>query len=136
MDNISTYEYSLEIFRKSLQVSPKSDGPKFIDFLPLVVFAGLVLVVLIVYTGFKVSKMLEKNPEDDPPPSYDGLDVVVPPPGPDFVHTNPPSYEVAVEGEMPPPYGVVNSAFVPDPPAYTAVTIISTQETTVFNTQM
>ena len=146
MDNLSGYEYSLEIYKRKTYHGPVNaptngqSGPSLIDFVPLVIFAGLIFIVLIIYTGFKISKMLEKPMELDPPPSYAGLDIVVSAPiGPDFVHVSiaPPTYEVAVEGDQPPPYTFVNAAFEPDPPAYTTVNIqttVNTHQTTVFNT--
>ena len=146
----TAYEYSLEIVKHEIRhkvtnvpSAERNAGPDFVDFLPLVVFAALLLIALIILTGFKISKILEKKAEresDDPPPSYPELDIVVPAPiGPHFVHAShssaPPSYELAVAGDQPPPYTFVNVAFEPDPPAYSSInvqTTINTHHTTVF----
>ena len=109
------------------------------DFIPLVVFAGVLLIIMIILTGYKISQILEKPVDLDPPPRYDGLDIVVPAPiGPDFIYepqTEPPTYETAVSGDSPPSYTFVNEAFE-EPPAYTAIDIdftVATTRTTVFH---
>ena len=143
--DVDSYQLSLSIIKKNIRHSGPgvSSGPRFTDFLPLVVLGALLIIILTIWTGHRISKLLEK-PERDPdaPPRY--RDVVTP--VNHAVSARPPSYELAVQGETPPTYESVqippeptyaftNEAFLPDPPAYTAVGIepvIATTTTIVF----
>ena len=146
--DVDSYQLSLSIIKKNIRHSGPgvSSGPRFTDFLPLVVLGALLIIILTIWTGHRISKLLEK-PERDPdaPPRY--RDVVTPVAAVNHpVGARPPSYELAVQGETPPAYESVqvppeqtyaftNESFLPDPPAYTAVGIepvIATTTTLIF----
>ena len=139
---MDSYELSLSIIKKNIHHnhSGAKSGPDFLDFLPLVILGALMIIILTIWTGHRISKLLEK-PEIDPdsPPRY--RDVLTPVETAETVSNRPPSYELAVQGERPPTYEstqtytFTNEAFLPDPPAYTAVGIepvIQTTTTIVF----
>ena len=144
---MDSYELSLSIIKKNIHHSHSGtkNGPDFLDFLPLVILGALLIIILTIWTGHRISKLLEK-PEIDPdsPPRY--RDVLTSVETADTVSNRPPSYELAVQGERPPTYestltpscptyAFTNDAFLPDPPAYTAVGIepvIQTTTTIVF----
>lgn len=145
--NMDSYELSLSIIKKNIHHSHSGSksGPDFLDFLPLVILGALMIIILTIWTGHRISKLLEK-PEIDPdsPPRY--RDVLTSVDTDDAVSNRPPSYELAVQGERPPTYestltpscptyAFTNESFIPDPPAYTAVGIepvIQTTTTIVF----
>ena len=115
----------------------------FKNFIPLIVFGALLLIVMIIVVAFRISKSLEKTTDNDDPPSY--LDVVVPAPSFEQISGNfsagqsgslsPPSYTEILKD--PPTYAFVNAAFECDPPKYSEIDenfqiVVHTQSTTVF----
>ena len=113
----------------------------FKNFIPLIAFGAVFLIVMIIIVAFRISKSLEKSTDNDDPPSY--LDVVVPAPSFEQISGNfsaghsgsisPPSYTEILKD--PPTYAFVNPAFECDPPRYSEIDenqiVVQTQSTTV-----